>query len=63
MSTVINAPTVVKAKDGKWAVVRSGEPIPETGPYRTNAAAWEAIDGPNPSRGELVAQWVFEQNL
>jgi hypothetical protein len=55
--------TVVQAKDGKWAVVRSGEPVPETGRYATNAAAWESIDGRNPSRGELVAEWVFERSL
>jgi hypothetical protein len=44
--------TVLRARDSKWAVVRSGEPVPETGPYATNAAAWEALDGPDPSRGE-----------
>ena len=55
--------TVVQALDGRWAVVRPGEPIPETGPYATNAEAWEAIDGPDPSRGELVAEWVFERSL
>jgi hypothetical protein len=55
--------TVVQAKDGKWAVVRPGEPIPATGRYATNAAAWEALDGRNPSRGELVAQWAFERSL
>ena len=43
--------------------VRSGEPVPETGRYATNAAAWESIDGRNPSRGELVAEWVFERSL
>jgi hypothetical protein len=55
--------TVVQAKDGKWAVVRPGEPISETGRYETNADAWRAADGPDPSRGELVAEWVFEQSL
>jgi hypothetical protein len=55
--------TVVQAKDGKWAVVRPGEPIPATGRYATNADAWRAADGPDPSRGELVAEWVFEQSL
>jgi hypothetical protein len=30
--------TVVQALDGKWAVVRPGEPIPETGRYATTAA-------------------------
>ena len=43
--------TIVQAKDSKWAVVRPGELIPETGPYLTNAEAWEALDGRNPSRG------------
>jgi hypothetical protein len=62
VSHVIDAPTVVQALDRKWAVVRSGEPIPETGPYDTNAAAWESLDGPDPSRGERVAQWVFERS-
>ncbi len=54
-------PTVLRAKDGKWAVVRSGEPVPETGQYDTNAAAWRAADGPDPSRGERVAT-VAERN-
>jgi hypothetical protein len=55
--------TVLRAHDGRWAVVRAGEPIPATGPCATNAAAWESLDGPDPSRGERVAQWAFEQNL
>jgi hypothetical protein len=53
--------TVVKANDGKWALVRAGE-RPATGRYQTNAEAWRAIDGPDPSRGERVAQWAFERD-
>ena len=39
---------VVQALDGKWAVVRSGEPIPETGRYATNARCMAC--GPGGSR-------------
>lgn len=37
-------PTVIKAADGKWAIVLSGSPVPQTVQYETNADAWRALD-------------------